>query len=145
MRFKKLYSSVPVALAGTVIILLIVFKGCGGIVEIYSATIITLILISYLFGFYLHGIIAYIKKKKLINFRPLLTILLVVGSLVLIVQLDSEKYKSKILLEASNYQVYRMIDLRLRENNEIELKYGKEEHCTCKGTYQLRGDTLIIL
>jgi hypothetical protein len=146
MRLELLYSSIPVLFVGLVVTYLLFLTGCGGIVEIYLSFFLTALLALYVVGFYLYSIATYFDKRKPINLRPALLTLLIVGLIVLVSYLDSEQFKSEVILKASNDEPYRTIDIRLRANNEIEFYYGHiEEKCSCKGTFELKGDTIQII
>lgn len=145
MRMGLLYSSIPVLFVGLVITYLLFFTGCGGIVEFYPSFFLMALLALYLVGFYLYSIATYFDTKKSINFRPALLTLFFAGFITFLNYLDSEEFKSKMILRADNGKPYGKIGILLRENNEIEFYYGYiHEMCSCKGTFELKGDTIQI-
>lgn len=145
MSIKKYILSIPVFIIGLTIIYLLFIRDCGGIVEIYPTIFLLFILTIYLGIFYIYSLTAYILRKRKIDFKPLLTTILFVGIFTLLFFWDSNKIESKLVLAASNNKPYGSIDIRLRENQEVEFIYGHiEEKCSCRGTYLIKSDTLII-
>ncbi|MFC3812519.1 hypothetical protein [Lacihabitans lacunae] len=145
MKFKPLYSSIPVLVLGLLITYLLFLTGCGGIVEIYSSIFLAAILIMYVVGYSLYSIATHFDNKTKINWRPLLLSLIFIGLIFIFNYFDSEKFNSKVILKATNNKAYGTIDIRLRENNKVEFYYGHiEEKCSCEGEYLLKGDTIQI-
>jgi hypothetical protein len=145
MLSKGLYTSIPVFVVSFVVAYLLFFTGCGGIVEVYGSLLLVGGLSLFLISYYIYSIIIYFIYKEKVNLRPLLFSLASLLIFVSFFYLRSKRKEDKVNLSASNRKAYRAIDLRLKENNEIEIYYGHiEEKCSCTGKYVLRGDTLII-
>jgi|JI10StandDraft_1071094.scaffolds.fasta_scaffold202514_3 hypothetical protein len=145
MRIKNYILSIPVFVVGIIIIYLLFFSSCGGIVEIYSTIFLLFILTIYLSILYIYSLTAYIIRKRRIDVKPLLTVILFIGVFMTLSYWDTNKVESKIILEARNGKAYGSLDIRLKENNEVEFIYGHiEEKCSCEGKYITKADTIII-
>lgn len=145
------YSSLPVFVVGLLIIYLLFFTGCGGIVEIYSSMILAFLLAVYLVLFYIYRLIYYLSEKQKINCRPILFACLLIGIAYSIYYfelddyLDSYRYEEGAILEAKNDVPYGRMDIRLKEKGDVEFIYGHiEEMCHCSGRYVINEDTLTI-
>ncbi|MEQ9116671.1 hypothetical protein [Fulvivirga sp.] len=143
---KNYLGSLPVIFIGFIIIYLLNFTGCGGIVEIYSSLFLLIIGLSYLTIYYLIQIINSIRKKSIkINVLPLFSALIIVGIGFLIQHLKQINQPNVNLRSYREFSNSNSANINLLDNGEIEIFYGHyEEKCSYYGTYELKGDTLII-
>ena len=143
---KKYWTLLPVSIFGLLIIYLLYFTGCGGIVEIYYSLFLAVFGLGFLIFFYLIQLIDSIRFRSIVfDPKPLLSLIVVVMLGLFVHKLKSINESTVQIAAFKEYEHTNRADLNFFDDGEIEVVYGHiEEKCSYFGNYILNGDTMII-
>lgn len=139
---RKYFSSIIVVLLCFIAAYRIIIpQNCGGMIDGFHLLVFGLLLIVFIASLFLFNLFKKFILKEPFNYIPFITLVLVLSIIAGIKYVQSEKFKSKRILEAKN----RYYSFIARLDNTYELTKIYVEHaCTEGGSYIIKHDTLYL-